>query len=245
MNFTYKTYKNILIKLKKDYKFVSFSKIKFSNETFKKSILLRHDIDQSLEKTIPISEIESELGIIATYFLFLRSPFYNIFSPASESIVRKILKSGHLIGLHFDFTKYSNISVSETSYQIMKEIDFIQTFFNIKIDAVSFHRPISLKFFRNLELSTYPHTYEPIFVDNFKYFSDSRGIWRFGNPFESEEYRKKENIHLLIHPIWWNEKSIKPIISIKKFRERYLKHFNENINSELKSFWENLKNEKE
>ena len=243
MDFTYLNYEKMLLKFKEDYEFVSFSKIKFSNEVFTKSILLRHDIDQSLSKAIPLAEIEARLNISSTYFLFLRSPFYNIFSQEAEEIIKKLIRYEHMIGLHFDFAKYSNISLSEISYRIHSEIDFIQKFYNIRIDAVSFHRPLSLDFFKKLELSNYAHSYEPIFVNRFKYFSDSRGLWRFGNPFESEAYQKKENLQLLIHPLWWNKTNITPKESIETFKKIYFEDFNYNIKNELKSFWENYGNE--
>ena len=81
---TYSNYKTLITTLKEDYNFTCFSKIKFSNEPIEKKVLLRHDIDLSLEKALEMAEIEAELGVPAVYFLFLRSPFYNIFSKKEE-----------------------------------------------------------------------------------------------------------------------------------------------------------------
>jgi hypothetical protein len=235
---TYETYRYMLGRLLEEYSFTSFSKIKYSNEKPVKKVLLRHDIDLSLEKALEMAEIEHEMGISAVYFLFLRSPFYNIFSGREEKIINKIISLQHYIGLHFDFAKYEDLTVSQMSYQIKKEIDFIQDFFGIKLDAVSFHRPLSLDFFSRLELSNYPHAYEPSFVNNFKYLSDSRGLWRFGHPLDSKEFAEKMNMHILVHPIWWNTVPVQDTDSLMKFKEYFIQNFDENLYTELKSFWE-------
>ncbi len=236
--FTYDSYRNLLLKLKENYSFTSFSKTKFSNEKPQKKVLLRHDIDLSLDKALSMAEIESDLGISAVYFLFLRSPFYNIFSGDEERIIRKIIEMQHYIGLHFDFAKYGNLTISELSYQIMKEIDFLQDFYRVKIDAVSFHRPIGLDILSKLELSNYPHTYEPYFLNNFKYLSDSRGLWRYGHPLDSKDFSDNKNLHLLVHPIWWNQDVTVDVECIDQFKANYTKVFEDNIYIELKSFWD-------
>lgn len=235
---TYKNYKNLVETLKEDYTFTCFSKIKFSNEPIEKKVLLRHDVDLSLEKALEMAEIEYELGIPATYFLFLRSPFYNIFSGNEGKIIRKIIELQHYIGLHFDFAKYENLTISQMSYQIKREIDFLQDFYSIKLDSVSFHRPLSMEFFSRLELSNYPHSYEPVFVNNFKYFTDSRAIWKYGHPLESKEYLEKKNLHILIHPIWWNEEPTSDISCINNFSNTRDRKFEGDLYAELKSFWD-------
>jgi hypothetical protein len=238
---TYSNYKTLISTLKKDYSFTCFSKVKYSNEPIHKKVLLRHDIDLSLEKALEMAEIEHELGVSAVYFLFLRSPFYNIFSGKEEKIIRRIIELQHYIGLHFDFAKYDNLTISQMSYQIKREIDFLQDFYQVKLDGVSFHRPLSLDFFSRLELSNYPHSYEPVFVNNFKYLSDSRASWRFGHPLECEEYQQKENMHILVHPIWWNEENVKDTTCIDNLRTVYMESFEQDLYSELKSFWDGKK----
>ena len=240
--FTYDNYKKLLTILKKDYDFTTFSKIKFSNEPIEKKVLLRHDIDISLEKALELAKIEKELGLSSIYFLFLRNPFYNIFSEESVKIVNKLISFNHNIGLHFDCAKYVYKTIPQLAYQVTREIEFIQDYFGVKLDAVSFHRPVSLKFYRKLEIASCPHSYEPIFVQKFKYFSDSRGIWKYGYPLNSEEYKKKHNLHILIHPIWWNWKNIKSLDCISNFKAENIKKIEDNLHIELKSFWK-LKSE--
>jgi len=235
--FNYSVYKRLINILKKDYDFTSFSKIKFSNEPVENKVLIRHDIDLSLKKALNMALIENRLGITSTYFLFLRNPFYNIFSKDNASIVSTLISLNHNIGLHFDCAKYVYNTISQLSYQVSREINFIQDFFGIKLDAVSFHRPSSLAFYSKLEISSCPHAYEPIFVKKFKYFSDSRGFWRYGYPLDSKEYKEKQNLHLLIHPIWWNNKNILPKKCITDFKSSHIKDIDKHLFIELKNFW--------
>jgi hypothetical protein len=159
-----------------------------------------------------------------------------------EKIIQtELLSFGHYIGLHFDFAKYEDLTISQMSYQIKREIDFMQDFYSIKLDSVSFHRPVSFNFFSRLELSVYPHSYEPIFVNNFKYLADSRGNWRYGYPLDCAEYKERQNLHLLIHPIWWNKETISDIECINNFTKIHNDKFQTHLYSELKSFWDNKK----
>lgn len=76
-NFTIKHYEEICnIIANSQYK-VSF----FNNcsSDFRNILILRHDVDQSLEQSLKIAIIENRYNIKSTFFLWLSSPFYNIF----------------------------------------------------------------------------------------------------------------------------------------------------------------------
>ena len=166
-----------------------------------------------------------------------------MFAHEEENNIKSIIDNNHHIGLHFDYSNSSIKTISQLSFQIRKEADFLQNYFGIKIDAISFHRPYNLEFFSKLELLFYPHAYETIFMKKYKYFSDSRGLWRFGHPLDSIEYKNKMNLHILIHPIWWNDIKNSPEQTINVFRESQKSKFEKSLYNELRGFWENLKNE--
>jgi hypothetical protein len=244
MKFTYSEYENMLICLKEDYEFISFSKAKYSRNKMEKKVLMRHDIDQSLEKTQQIAEIEASLGISSTYFILFRSPFYNLFSSDGEKLIRNLIDKNHFIGLHFDYSGYSFNTISQLSHQMLLEAEIMQKFFNVKIDAVSFHRPFDIEFLRKLELSFFPHAYESIFLEDYKYFADSRGKWRFGSPLDSEEFKQKKNLQILVHPEWWNETELESLETVNNYRKDYLARFEKDLQKEMKGFWDSLKTEK-
>jgi hypothetical protein len=64
------------------------------------TILLRHDVDLSLDAALAMAELEAEAGAAATYFLMTRSEFYNLASPSGEETIRHLRELGHRVGLH-------------------------------------------------------------------------------------------------------------------------------------------------
>ena len=83
-----------------------------------------------------------------------------------------------------------------------------------------------------------------IFLEQYKYFADSRGKWRFGGPLESEEFRQKKNLQILVHPEWWNETEIESLQTVENYRKDYLVRFEKDLQKEMKGFWDGLKDEK-
>ena len=201
-SFTYKNFIKVLKKAKKN----GFSFSKFSKNFDKKSkvILLRHDIDLSLEKALKMAEIESKLNLITTYFLRVNSTFYNIFETRNNEIIKRILSLGHEIGLHFDPLLYKNLNL-KINEGIKNDIKILEFYFNTKIKVISQHRPFLLgtktnKFIEKISV------YSPFFLKKYKYISDSCQNWR---EFNLEEAIEKFNkIHVLIHPEWWGNTNV-------------------------------------
>jgi hypothetical protein len=63
-------------------------------------LLLRHDVDLSLEAALAMAELEAELEAPATYFLMTRSEFYNLEAPSGRDAIERLRRLGHRIGLH-------------------------------------------------------------------------------------------------------------------------------------------------
>src|SRR6266508_4337715 len=72
----------------------------FDREPEPGTILLRHDVDLSLEAALALAELEAETGAAATYFLMTRSEFYNLGSPSGEQAIVRLRGLGHRVGLH-------------------------------------------------------------------------------------------------------------------------------------------------
>ena len=184
----------------------------------KKFVLLRHDIDLDVELAFKLAQIEHEIGVNATYFFMLRTEHYNLFSQPESLYVNEIIRLGHEIGIHFDNAVYDkNLNVEELNRACLKEVAMLESWFNSKVSTVSYHRPNKLVLEGNPAL-TEPlvHTYMPVFRDKIKYFADSRGLWRYGNPFESGEFKAGTPLHICIHPIWWNDEEIEANTMLNK-----------------------------
>ncbi len=162
-----------------------------------------------LEAALRMSSLEKDLEIHATYFFMVRCPFYNVFSGNGAEQVKQILADGHHFGLHFNCSLYEAISVDNLNYYISRECELLEKFFARPIEAISFHRPSRLEL-GGVELERWPNSYERVFLEKFKYFSDSRGTWAYGHPMESEAFSKRENLHILVHPLWWTDIPVAP-----------------------------------
>ena len=101
MEFTYQAYRDMLNLLREQqYAFRQYH----NYADCPRCVILRHDIDNSLEQAVNLAQVEAEAGVASTYFVLLRTDFYNIASSAGLRAVRRIQSLGHEIGLHFDET---------------------------------------------------------------------------------------------------------------------------------------------
>jgi len=187
-------YTDLMFKfLDNEYKSIFFNEL--SDEY--NQLIIRHDIDFDCEFAHKMAKIEYVLGVKSTYFFMLSNPIYNVFSEKNKKYIQNIKRLGHTISIHFDF------EVGD----LKKEIDIFESFFDTKIDIISIHRP-DLKLLNKID---FEHTYLPKYFEDIKYFADSTGKFRYGNPTESEEFNKKKSIQLLIHPSWWMSSKLDPI----------------------------------
>lgn len=171
-------------------------------------LILRHDIDMSLEAAVPIAEAEAALGVSAVYFVLVRSELYNPFAPAGAAALARIGALGHEIGLHFDAALYTEATLEEA---VVRECAMLEIFVDRPIKTISFHRPHAVLLGREGLLAGRRHAYEPRFFRDMGYSSDSRGGWRHGHPLTHEAVSAGRALQLLTHPIWWQDPPASPV----------------------------------
>jgi hypothetical protein len=177
-------------------------------------LVLRHDVDLSLESAVRMGEIEEQLGVQSTYFVLVRSTFYNLFSTKACAAMQRLLSLGHSIGLHFD-PKESDSTDMEGS--IATEAKILALACDSDIAAVSFHRPISELLRGPEKFGGLWNAYSKRFMEEVGYCSDSRGEWRHGDPLSHAAVREGRALQLLTHPIWWNEVEVAPSGRLERF----------------------------
>ena len=221
--------------LSSNYKFVFFEDF---NRNIKGQIILRHDVDQDCSYALELAKIENSLGIKSTYFFLIRNDSYNLFSERNSVSVKKIKSLGHSISLHFDPLVYKNPREG-----LLLEKNMFENFFNEKVNMVSLHRPpkdyIGSEYKKALD---FPNTYEDIYFKNIHYCSDSRGAFRYGYPTNSMAFKKKLNIQLLIHPIWWIAKGGNPFDKIDSYRILKQSLIEKNLKENLDFYEKNYEN---
>jgi hypothetical protein len=170
-------------------------------------LIIRHDVDFCLDAALRMGELEAELGVRATYFVLVRSAFYNLFNPRASAIVQELQDLGHVIGLHFDPTAADG---SDIESSIATEAKILALACGKDIAAVSFHRPLHDHLRGPDKLAGLWNAYARRFMMDIGYCSDSRGEWRFGDPLSHAAIRDGRALQLLTHPIWWNDVAIPP-----------------------------------
>jgi hypothetical protein len=142
-------------------------------------LLLRHDVDLSLEAALAIAELEAEAGARATYFLMTRSEFYNLASPSGERALQRLRGLGHRVGLH----------------AIWPLVELDERFDRV----VAWHNPDPAYMREPIEGAVNVMT-EP-WADVYR--SDSNQHWRRGCPHEELRAGAFEWLQLLTHPEIW------------------------------------------
>ncbi len=194
-------------------------------------IILRHDVDVSLEKALKMAEIENELGICGTYMVIPDSPLYCLEEKSSVSIIRKLTRMGHEVALHFDLSRYNkneeithNFDMKVTEKQIHSSIKKMEDITQLPVMSISFHLPKFIPYYikNNYRIIRGPLMFYGL-VNAYSnklmswYLSDSRGRWIDGPPLPKLVKPDKPLLQLLIHPIWWGNKHLSSEDRLQEF----------------------------
>ena len=216
IEFTYQAYQALLNLIKENgYQYSNYN----DYSTKKKVVILRHDIDYYLEYALRFAEIENENGAQAVYFVEISSEFYNVFSKRNTKIAQDILDLGHVIGLHFDRTKYgTNFDVTNPEYRkrICEQLDILEQAIGKKIRCLSMHEPSKDELIYDLQLKNVKNAYSKEFFEGFKYYSDSVMNWREDvvGGICSGAY---DRIQILTHPFWYAQEEGDIKTMLKRF----------------------------
>lgn len=207
MEFTYHAYRSLISLLRESgYIFTDYH----SYSAYPRCVILRHDIDNSLSQAVRLAELEAEEGVHSTWFVLLRTDFYNPASAASSRQLRRIRELGHELGLHFDEMAYpqegdSCTAVSSSTEElIVHEAGILADICGCPITAVSMHRPSKATLEADLKIRGMVNSYGQTFFHDFKYLSDSRRRWR--EPVEDIiRGGEHDRLHILTHAFWYHE----------------------------------------
>ena len=175
----------------------------------------RHDVDFSVHAAARLAEIERAEGCHATYFLCLRSPFYNLLEPVVIERVRAILALGHEIGLHFDAAFYGLRDESALEAPLAFEQSVIANTFGVPIRSFAFHNPD--QFTDAWRAESYAGMIN-VYSDSFRaigYVSDSNGYWRY-RPLVDVLNDRPHRLQVLTHPAWWQDEMMPPRARVER-----------------------------
>jgi hypothetical protein len=184
----------------------------FGSDAESPHVLWRHDVDISLHRGLKLARIEAEEEVRATYFLYLRSEFYNLLEPTTLAAAKEILALGHWLGLHFDASAHPDIDTEEElAEKLATERDWLSAHLEHPVGAFSFHNPTIRGIdFRADEMAGMRNTYGRKLNEVYSYVSDSNGYWRHRRLPEVIEAAEEPRLHVLTHPEWWQAEPMSP-----------------------------------
>jgi hypothetical protein len=151
----------------------------FDREPRAGEVILRHDVDLSLDAALRMAALEESAGASATYFLMTRSNFYNLGSESGERAIRELRERGHRVGLH---AVWPHVDTDD-------RLDPVLAWHNP--DPEYMREPVE----GLVNVMTAP------WADMYR--SDSNQHWRQGCPHEELARGEFDRLQLLTHPEIW------------------------------------------
>ncbi len=153
----------------------------FEREPRAGNLLLRHDVDLSLEAALELASLEAELDARATYFLLTESVFYNLGSPVGRGALAELRRLGHAVGLHAVYPR-------------------------AKLDprfdpVIAWHNPDPE--YMQAPIAGAVNVMQEGYFDPATYRSDSNQHWRSGCPHDELAAGALPWLQLLTHPEIW------------------------------------------
>lgn len=176
-----------------------------------KHLILRHDIDNSIEQAMRVARVDAAAGCRATIFLRVHARGYNLLSLPSLLYIHEMEALGHEVQLHIEGGLFEVLGGDNLEWAERQKSVF-ETAVGRPLGGFSLHEPArmgGMEFASHLlerwsDTVAY-HSYEPRFMmPSMKYLSDSSGHWREGH--FALWVDKEPHMQVLTHPIWWYDK---------------------------------------
>jgi hypothetical protein len=169
-------------------------------------ILLRHDIDFSLKKALPLIRIEKQLDIRSTLFIRAHSCGYNPFDIDNYAILTDLKQNGFEIALHYE-PLFMLLTREDPLILIKRARKFLEAAIGIPVYGLISHAPRLSPLLENINEQTLKNLgflyngAASLFTRESFYLSDANRRWRRGCA--CRHIGEKRRITLLIHPGWW------------------------------------------
>lgn len=206
---SFDAYRRILQDIKDTGKYCDYADV--LSEEREKFLVLRHDIEFSIDRAYHLSKVEAEEGISSTYFVQITNNAYNAFSEKNIRLLREMNMNGHHIGLHYH--RNGNGSLEDLKRDIVYQADILGHMLGLPVDRFSFHRPLKEHLAADMQIdglmNAYGHQFFVLTDDPdehlpVKYIADSNHQWKYGLP-NKEYFSKYDKVQLLVHPLSWSE----------------------------------------
>ena len=211
-----------------------------------KFIIMRHDVEYSVDRAYQLAKVEQSMDFISTYFFQWTNNSYNILSRRNMDMIKDMHERGQHIGLHFALNGMTDMQ--QIRKRIKMEMEILSEMFGFEITEFSVHRPSKDVLRENIKLDGILNAYQDdffTFADQItedtelkvKYMSDANHIWRYGYPDEAN-ITGYDKVQILTHPFAWCKKGYDNFDNYKSLlQEKYIELV-ESVDNECKDFGE-------
>jgi hypothetical protein len=173
------------------YEFMTLAKFIKTGQPKRRVLILRHDVDRSVNRALRMAEIESSLGIKSTYYLRTTR---SVFKPEALVLLHEL---GHEVGYHYEVLASAKGSIGKAILMFERELEMFRHV--VPVETVSMHgSPLSpwnnLYIWKSMELSSFRligEAYLSIDYKNIYYFTDTGRSWN------SQRYNFRDKVDSL------------------------------------------------
>jgi hypothetical protein len=175
-------------------------------------VVVRHDIDLSLERAVAVGAVEHEAGVRATFLVMVDSPLYDLDDAASRAALAELREQGHDVGLHMDLGprgEVPGLEVEDVSPEVAACRERLEAVLGEPVRSISFHRPadpLVAALDPVAEVCGMVNAYAAPLMRC--YLADSAGAWRHGDPRPVLRRPPCPTVQLLVHPFWWGDEHL-------------------------------------
>ena len=238
--FSYSDYKEIINIIKESGRGCNFRQAQERD----KFIIMRHDVEFSVDRAFALSKLELSMDFTSTYFFQWTNNSYNILSKNNMDMIKYMHERGHVIGLHFALNGLTDMELVRK--KILQEIHVLSEMLGFEITEFSIHRPSADVLRENIVFPGIINAYQDEFFTfsenvtdstplHVKYISDAKHRWNYGTP-DADTLFNNERVQILTHPYSWTKKGYDNLENFRTLIQERNEELMDTIDNECKHF---------
>ena len=209
-----------------------------------KFIIMRHDVEFSVDRAFALSKLELSMDFTSTYFFQWTNNSYNILSKKNMDMIKYMHERGHVIGLHFALNGLTDMELVRK--KILQEIHVLSEMIGVEITEFSIHRPSADVLRENIKFPGIINAYQDEFFTfsenvtestplHVKYISDAKHRWNYGTP-DAATLLENDRVQILTHPYSWTKKGYDNLENFRTLIQERNEELMDTIDNECKHF---------
>lgn len=185
------------------------------------AIILRHDIDLSIQRAYMMALIEKRCGVESTYLVMTTNSAYNPMSIRNRQVLSKISDLGFEVGLHFDPSVYPDMGRREIERKVDLEAEIVSSITGKEVRSLSLHNPSISEHYPIFP--KFKNAYDKRISSPDRYLSDSLMIF-CEDVYDFVKRVDNHPVQLVLHPLHYSEEGYSYGDIFYFYMRDYVKH---------------------